>query len=52
MTFTKNYDYLFTFYHDNDSTVWKLRQFVITLSWQKFRETNGFTKYFAQQKKF
>ena len=26
------------------STVWKLRKFTFTLFWQKFRETNVFTK--------
>ena len=25
-------------------TVWKLQKFSLTLFWQKFRESNGFTK--------
>ena len=27
-----------------DCIVWKFRKFTLTLSWQKFRESNGFTK--------
>ena len=25
-------------------TVWKLRKFTVTLFWQRFRESNGFTR--------
>ena len=47
----------------NFHTVWKLRKFTLTLFWQKFRESNGFTnkitkylvdltKYFFSESKF
>ena len=36
----ENFRNFHTVYH---STVWKLRTFTLTLFWQKFRESNGFT---------
>ena len=29
---------------NTDNTVWKLRKFILTHFWQKFRESNGFTR--------
>ena len=34
---------------DSGDTLWKLRKFILTLFWQKFRETNVFTKEITKE---
>ena len=39
----------YSFFWKTHSTVWKLRKFSLTYFWQKFRQSNGFTKEITKE---